>query len=287
MGDLIPFDDNPNSVPAHLREHSSNDDLSGGVSSGYPIVSIKGKRFSVSADGARKVLMSPNDDETPASYIDVVVVKANKHLSKVFYKDGYTEGDATKPDCYSNDGLAPAHDVEKPQCHSCDVCPMNVWGSKITDSGAKTKACSDSRRLAIATPSRLDRPMLLRIPAGSLKELASYARGLAERGAPYHGVVTRIKFDDTVAHPRLTFKPVAWLSPEQFAEVEGILDLPQTNDIIGIAPAHVSSSPQAEPPKAAAKPEPKKAAEPKVEKPKKTVEDTGDALGDLLGGFDD
>src|SRR5690606_11680321 len=104
----------------------------------------------------------------------VVIVKANPNLSKTFYKNGYEEGSAEKPTCYSHDGLKPAADAAEPQASACLACPHNVWGSRVTENGSKGKACQDYRRLCVVPSGQLDRPMLLRVPAGSLKDLVAY-----------------------------------------------------------------------------------------------------------------
>ena len=295
MGELIPFEEN--SVPSHLRNDKSNaGDLSGGISSGYPIFSIKGKRWALSQDGNRKVIMSPNDPDSPAAYVDLVIVKTNPNLSKVYYKGGYTEGSDAKPDCYSNDGLYPAADVDSPPSKKCATCPMNIWGSKVTDNGSKTKACSDSRRMAVATAGRPDKPMLLRIPAASLKPLAAVARQIEDRGIDYRGVIVRMMFDDSVAHPQLVFKPIGLLDEDTFDKVKACSETSIVKDIVGLAKitevsndsrdddrpttklkSEVLDETQLE--EVVAKPSPKK----RVEK----VAEVTDALSSVLDGFDD
>lgn len=135
------------------------------MSISFPVVSIKGKVFTVKHGEEQTVLTRLDDPDSPASYIDVVVIAANKGLSKAYYKTGYTEGSVEAPDCWSNDGEKPDESVERPVAKSCKTCPYNQFGSRITDDGKKAKMCSDSKRLAIATPDDLMNPMLLRLPA--------------------------------------------------------------------------------------------------------------------------
>lgn len=221
-------------LPAHLTGTATGaDDLSGGLAGGYAVVSIKGKRFSISEGGSREVVMRPDDPDEPASSLQVVIVKSNPHLSKVYYSGGYTEGSDEKPTCYSHNGIAPAGDAQSPQAKKCAVCPHNQWGSRVSDNGSKGKACSDSRRLAIVPVGELDRPMLIRIPAATLRELANYAGNLKRRNAPYQAVVTKLSFDNNVAHPKLNFKAVRWLDQKEWAKVQELMSNPVIEQIVG------------------------------------------------------
>lgn len=221
-------------LPAHLQAKfgtpSVNDDLSAGVSAGYPIISYKGKTWAVSQGKDRNII--ENDRGEPVWSIDVVITKANPNISKVWYEAGYEEGSDARPDCYSNDGKFPMPDSPKLQSPGgCAVCPLNQFGSKITENGAKGKACADSRRLAVAPEGDLENLMLLRTPAASLKELRSYSETLTKRGIPYQAVVTRIAFDREVAYPKLVFSPVRFLSEEEAATVIEMRESTLADDI--------------------------------------------------------
>ena len=211
-------------LPAHLQgKVKSTNVFAAAVSAGgFPVVSIKGKVFHVQR-GDERTLITKGEDGEPAASLEAVIVAVNPNKSKVYYDQGYEEGSAAKPTCYSNDGLAPAADAEEPQAKKCATCPHNQWGSRITDNGGKGKACGDSMRLAIAPPDQLNDPMLLRVPAASLKTLGQYGAQLAKRGVEPHHVVTRIGFDYNVAHPALTFKAVRFVEEHELAEVEAVL----------------------------------------------------------------
>ena len=121
MSNIIPFDSGK--LPAYLKSvdlGSLNDDLTAHASTGFPVMSIKGKNFTVVRDGERTVLTKEVDGEKIAvPSIEVVLVKANKGTSKVFYMKGYQEGsEATKPDCFSNTGDKPDSSVAEPQARS-------------------------------------------------------------------------------------------------------------------------------------------------------------------------
>lgn len=232
-------------LPAHLRAAEelldSNNELSGGVGMGYPVISYKGKSWAVNAGGQRQVILDPRTGD-PAGSIELVILKANPHLSKVYYPSGYVEGSEEKPACYSNDGIAPAADALNPQSNKCATCPNNAWGSRTTENGSKAKACADSRRLAVAPAGELDRPMLLRVPAATLRDLAQYGEALKRRRAPYQAVVTKIGFDPSVAHPQFVFKAQRWLTEAEFAKVNELLGSEVVSQIVGATSQDAASS---------------------------------------------
>lgn len=259
MSNLIPFESAQ--LPAYLAAKPKQDlseMLSGTM--GFPVVSIKGKVFHIKRGDSNELVTKPDAPDEPAASIEVVILRAGPpgKTAKTYYSTGYTEGSDTKPTCYSNDGVAPAADAEAPQCTACTACPQNVWGSKITENGTKTRACSDVKRLAIAPAGCVADAMLLRVPAASLKPLNAYVDLLAKRGVDAtYKVVTRIGFDYTVAHPALTFKPVGFVDEATFLEAEATRDTELVRQIIGemavVNPAEFDAAPAAAPKPAAAK----------------------------------
>jgi hypothetical protein len=211
-------------LPAHLqgKVKTSNVFAAAVSAGGFPVISIKGKVFHIQR-GDERTLVTKNGEDEPASSLEAIIVAVNPNKSKVFYDSGYEEGSAAKPTCYSNDGVGPAADAEEPQSKKCATCPHNQWGSRITDNGGKGKACGDSMRLAISSPSQINDPMLIRVPAASLKTLGQYGQQLAKRGVEPQHVVTRIGFDYNVAHPALTFKAVRFVEEHELEEIESVL----------------------------------------------------------------
>lgn len=234
---VIPFNDKAQ-LPAHLAKMfgdeavQENSALSGGVGPGFGVISYKGKDWALVIGGERHPLETPNGD--PATSIEVIIVKANQNLSKIYYADGYVEGSQDKPDCFSNDGIRPALDAQEPRCDTCAACPMNVWGSKISDNGNKVKACTDSRRMAVVFPTDLENPYLLRVPAASLKEVAKYGSQLSERRTPFQAVVTKIGFDRTVAHPQFVLTPVRFIDEEEMEAVQGYMNSDLIEQMVGL-----------------------------------------------------
>lgn len=288
MANIVAFESGK--LPAYLSNinvSELNQDLTSHASSGFPIMSIKGKVFTLSRGDEKTVLPNPKDPDSPATAIDVVIVKVNKGTSKVFYLNGYKEGEQAKPDCFSNNGDKPDAGSKTPQAKSCQVCPHNQWGSKIGENGGKGKACQDSVRIAIAPPDQVNDPMLLRVPPASIKALGELGTACAKRGVPYNSVVTKISFDLASATPKLIFKPTGLLDDATFAIVQQVSNSDIVKNITGngfsAEPSLELAAPKVAPqeeeaPKPAAKAKPK-AEEPEAPKAKAKPIDVD--LGDL------
>lgn len=248
---IIPFDNNK-SLPAYLKKFNVaelNADLTAHAGGGFPVVSIKGKVFAVVRDGVRNVLPNPKDPDSPATAIDVVLLKVNKNPSKVFYLKGYDKdsSEGQKPDCYSNDGLEPAADSQNKQAKKCATCPHNQWGSRITEKGAsKGKACADAVRVAVAPAGQPNDAMLLRVPPASIRAIGEYGQALAKRNVPYNAVVTKVAFDMEAESPKLTFKAVGLLDEDSFSEVQNMVESDLVRSILGSGvPVAVEAAPPA------------------------------------------
>ena len=212
-------------LPAHLKGKTKTNNLFAAAVTvgGFPVISIKGKVFHIQRGDERELVTKTGTDDEPASALEVVILSVNPNKSKVFYNSGFVEGSVAKPTCYSNDGIAPASDAEEPQSKKCNVCPHNQWGSRITENGGKGKACGDSMRLCVAPAGMINDPMLLRVPAATLKTLGQYGSQLAKRGVEPQYVVTKVGFDYNVAHPALTFKAMRFVEEEELTTVESTL----------------------------------------------------------------
>jgi hypothetical protein len=225
VSNVVPFEHAK--VPAVLVDTVDSDDLTTGVSGGFAVVSFRGSKWRVKYQGEEHPVM--NADGDPVSTLEVVLIKANKAISKNFYGEAYTEGAAEAPTCFSLDGIQPDPSVQSPISATCARCPKNVFGSRITPAGKKAKACSDNRRMAVAPIGDLANttfggPMLIRIPAASLADLKTFGEQLKRRGFKYNAISTRLGFDMDASFPKLTFKAVRPLSDEEATAVRAHLD---------------------------------------------------------------
>ena len=233
---IIPF--NQKGLPAHIAARMAQIDVSAndalGVSfSGPPRISTEGKRFTIVANGKETIINDPRTDE-PAQSIQVVILRANPGDNKAYYAEGYQKGVAAGPLCFSNDGIKPDPQSRDPQAKSCAMCPHNRFGSAMRDGvPGKGKACGDSKHIAIATPDRLDQPMLLRVPPTSLKNLRLYGKFLREKGVTFQLVATKIGFDPQVTHQQLVFTPAGFLDDVTVDEVFAMQDDDLVKQITG------------------------------------------------------
>lgn len=322
MNAIIPFA--PKAVAAKSTNGLAAAILANAPVSGFPVVSIMGKVFHT-IRGTERVLVTKPGEQDPASSLEVVIVGANPHRSRVYYKEGYEEGSKTKPDCYSNNGKSPEPNAANPQSKNCATCVHAQFGSKVDPkTGKKGFACANSQRLAISPVGQINDPMLLRIPGASLKTFTEFVKEVYRAGYDLNEIVTRIGFDYSVAYPAVTFKAAGVLPENMVAEAREQGSSELVGMIVGTVAmpfedetaeeeysAAVEALPKREP-KPAPKSEPaqeaeaemetvltraaaKKKPEIKVEEeekpaPKKpavaTVEDMGDDLDALLDGTD-
>lgn len=243
----------PGQIAPAFQGVAANNDLSGGVQAGYGHIGIKGKVWSTRFRGEEKVVMRP-DGDGPANSITVVILKASPVVSKIWYEAGYVEGSSAPPDCFSTNGVTPDVGAAKKQCATCAACPKNAWGSRITPEGKQGKACSDSKRLAVVPDGDLRNeayggPMLLRVPAASLQDLAGYGNKMAALGYPYFAVTTRISFDVGSAFPKFVFGAVRALTNE---EAQIVLELQASPEVARILAETIDHQPAAAAPQGAA-----------------------------------
>lgn len=211
------------------------EDLGAGITSGFGVIGYKGKIWSIKAGGNEHKMLRP-DDGTPAASIELIILRASEHVSKVYYKSSFVDGSNAKPDCQSVNGIKPDKTIPNPIHSQCADCPMNQWGSRVSDDGKPGKACQDVKRLAVVPQGNirneaLGGPLLLRIPPASLKELKAYADALMGHGFPYFAVATRILFDMEKAYPRFMFSAIRALTDQEADDVLAMRDDPRTKRI--------------------------------------------------------
>lgn len=222
-------------LPAHLSKYAG---LFGGNSAlltrsgpSYDVLTIKGKVWRVVEAATKERITLKDEDGEVLPAVRVHIVSANPQVSKVFYKTGYEEGSDAPPDCSSNGGIRPDAGVKEPQSKTCSACPHNVWGS---GKDGKGRACSDSRRIAVAPEGDASKVMLLRVPAASLKNLNDFGNQAEKRGVPYQALITRISFDPDASSPKLVFKPVDFASEEAIETIKSLQDDEVVKAITGI-----------------------------------------------------
>lgn len=206
-------------------------------------ISIKGGVFRLLQDGKE---VSQIDERS----IPVVIVAAAPKVGRILYLKKYDPDTAARPDCWSSDGNTPDANVPSPQHNACADCAQNVKGSGEGDS----KKCRYQQQLAVvpAFDNTLgEDAMGLTLPALSLfgKEengnypLQAYARFLAAQGINPDMLITKVRFDTKAESPKLFFKPMRWLTEEEYEAAQAIGQSPEALHAIetsfgeGAAPA--------------------------------------------------
>jgi hypothetical protein len=206
-------------VPAFARNNELSETakaLTGGGVSNTKRISIKGGVFRLVAGGKEVAAI---DDR----HLNIIVVKAAPKVSRIFYTAQYDADNITGPDCWSNDGERPDASSQNKQAETCMSCPKNQAGSGQGNS----RACRYQQRLAVVLA---DNPsgdvMQLTLPAtsvfgkeeGDKRPLQAYARYLAVQNPPVNPeqIVTEMRFDTKAESPKLFFKPVRWLTDDEY-----------------------------------------------------------------------
>lgn len=221
-------------------------------------------------------------------YLDVVIVKAAPKVSRTFYMKSYDGETAVPPDCWSADGDTPDPKAANKQSDTCASCPQNIAGSGT----GQSRACRFQQRLAVVLANDIEGDVLqLSLAATSIfgketgedRPLQAYARYLVAQGVDPGTVVTRMKFDTKAEFPKLFFKPMRWLTDDEFEVLQRQKDTPEAQravemNISEAKPAAPMQLPGAKP-KAAAPaeeeqeppPPPPKAKKAKAEKAETTM----------------
>ena len=217
MSDIIKFARHTSVVSGSSE---ALNELTGGVVHSFPIISFRGRVWRIKAKGIETIVT--NSDGDPAASLRAVILKASAVASKIHYDKAYEEGDDGAPRCFSVDGVKPDSSIADPIHANCSTCPKNVWGSKITATGAEVKDCADNRRVVVTPTGDMHNelaggPMLLRVPPASIRPLADYAVMLGGASAEPFEVSTKISFDTDASYPKLVFDFDRQLSEEETA----------------------------------------------------------------------
>ena len=237
----------------------------------FPRISSARRRFSIIESGVDPEVICGADGK-PVDHIDVVILGSNEGEYRTFYAGSYDPKAKEKdgPVCFSNNGIAPHPAAKQPQSDKCATCKQNVFGSKITEQGKKSKACGTSKRLLVVSADDLGGPIyLVNVSLTAIPALNVMTKNLVAGGLPLPAVVVRLALDEAVDVPVFTFNPIAVLDEKDLGIVAARLDeqnvkefLEGTFDAESTAPRNVGAEEEGKP-EPAPKAEP--AHEPKTE----------------------
>jgi hypothetical protein len=248
------------------------DDLTANVSIGFPILGIKGGKWHYRFKGEDQILMDATG-RFPTPAVQIVILKAQKELSRTMYEQGYVEGVNAQPDCWSSDGVRPDETVANPVNPICATCPYDAWSSGATPAAPKAKKCQQRRRTVVVpyssdlTNETGGGPILLSVPPGSLTNQVTYGNMLRDNRIHYAGIVTELSFtqDPNVAFPKIEFNYIQSLSDDEARVIIGMREHEQVDRILGskMVPAEMEAPTMAEgaAPQAAPQPAPRPATQ--------------------------
>ncbi len=202
-----------------------------------PVTSLAGgdfgssRRISIKGGVFREIINGKEVGQFDGRTLNVVILNASP-VTRTFYEGTYDDANPTPPACWSADSSTgvPASDVpdETRQASRCADCPQNIKGSGQGDS----RACRFQQRIAVILEEDIGKEMIyqLQIPATSLfgdavngqMPLQSYARFLQGHNTPCISVISTMKFDTSVATPKLTFTASRPLAIEELKSVIGL-----------------------------------------------------------------
>ena len=174
--------------------------------------------------------------------MNIVIVNGAAKVSRSFYAGKYVPGETTSPDCWSNDGDKPDASIEYPQNKSCEGCPQNIKGSGQGDS----RACRYQQRLAVLLADDVDGEIFqLVLPAKSIfgrgdldkMPFQQYAKYVGAQGKSINTLVTEMRMDSDSDTPKLTFKPVRYLSEQEWLTAKEKGDSPAARSAVTQTPA--------------------------------------------------
>lgn len=222
-----------NAVPDYLKSLEIDDmtrALSGG--SGGKRISIRGRIFRLMVNGKE---VSKNENNA----MNVVIVAGGKDIARHYHAKVYSAGDTSPPDCFSNDGVRPDPSAHNPQNETCEGCPQNIQGS----GNGNSRACRFQQRLAVVLADYIDGDVYeLALPSKSLfgrgdldkMPFQQYAKYVGSQGRNINTLVTEMRFDSDSDTPKLVFRPIRFLTQEEWLQAKAQGDSPEAKAALRI-----------------------------------------------------
>lgn len=227
----------PDQLPAHLQQYVNPEvaeEFESGVAGGFPLpfLSVRGKEFRLRKDG--------QEYNTRLRELPVVMIAARPTLSKRYYDKQYATGSIDAPRCSSRDAITP--DVAEPINDKCATCPMNAWGSRVTESGKQAKACQDYKRIVVWPLELTQEPLVLDVAATSLRApkgqagnvmmLRDYTQVLRKHNMSPHMVVTKLQFTDA-EYPQVCFAFERFVKADELQKALALRESEEVQTVIG------------------------------------------------------
>ncbi len=182
------------------------------------------KRISVRGGVFRMMVGNKEIAKNENRAMNVVIVNGSPKIGRTFYAGAYDAGNPAAPDCWSADGEKPDASIDEPQHSNCQDCPQNIKGSGQGDS----RACRYKQRLAVLLADDINGDVFgLELAATSLfgnskdvnkMPFQQYAKYVGSQNKNINTLVTEMRLDSDSATPKLVFKPVRFLTREEWTK---------------------------------------------------------------------
>ena len=205
------------------------------------------KRISIRGGVFRMMVNGEEIAKNEGRAMNVVIVNGNPKVSRQYYAGKYVAGETSMPDCWSNDGERPDASIESPQSSACEGCPQNIKGSGNGDS----RACRYQQRLAVLLADDVHGDVFqLTLPATSIfgkgdvdkMPFQQYAKYVGSQGKSLSTLVTEMRLDSDSDTPKLTFKPVRFLSREEWVSAKEKGESPAAKAAVVMVPAQLDGA---------------------------------------------
>jgi hypothetical protein len=155
---------------------------------------------------------------------DLTGIIVHWNESRRYWADKYGAGHRKPPDCASNDCIVGKGNPGG----ECSKCPLAEFGTAKDDAGNEGagQACKQVRTLFLIRASDFI-PVVVSLPATSLRPCRNFFLRLASKRIPFYGVVCKLALHKErnakgVDYAAADFTMVAQLAPEQVAVIEGV-----------------------------------------------------------------
>ena len=180
------------------------------------------KRISVRGGVFRLVVNGEEIAKNESRGMNVVIVNGAPKVGRTYYAGAYDPKKSAPPDCWSADGEKPHENSANPQSKNCAECPQNIKGS----GAGGGRACRFKQRLAVVLEGDVGGDVYgIELPATSIfgnstdinkMPFQQYAKFVGAQGKNINTLVTEMRLDSDSDTPKLTFKPVKFLSREEW-----------------------------------------------------------------------
>lgn len=187
--------------------------------------SINFEKIKIPSGGGIAFEVPTDNPEEPDSKTSIDGVIVLHQPCNVYFRNKFGETDEKMPDCSSPDGKT-GYMRDSGTEKTCATCKFNQFGS---GEGGNGKACQNRIDLYILMEGN-DFPVVLSLPATSIKAFKTYLTTLVLHKQPMRRVKTKItlkkaKSSGGITYSTCVFKKLGAVEPEEMENIEQLRDL--------------------------------------------------------------